>query len=351
MKVLQLIDSLDAGGAERIAVTFANVLASEIEASHLCTTRAEGVLRSEVDSKVMYHFVQKKKTLDFKAAFRLKKYIKANGIDVVHAHTTSYFFASLLKLIYPKIRLYWHTHLGERVNSNRSDNKALYLCSFLFSGIITVNDELRDWCLKNLAAKSVVYLPNFVDIRKYDNVSEGHREKRIVCLANLKHPKNHVNLIEAFAKVSSSYPEWKLQLAGKDFGDDYSKVLKNKITELALAAKVELLGQQTEVEILLSGASIGVLSSDSEGLPIALLEYGAAGLPVVATEVGYCKTVVAGNGLLAPPGDPDALARALESYLQSDEKRREDGDKFKQHVRKNYSVTAVLPKLLAIYKP
>ncbi len=351
MKVLQLIDSLDAGGAERIAVTFANALVSEIEASHLCTTRAEGVLRSELDSKVRYQFIQKKKTLDFKAAFRLKKYVKDQGIGVVHAHTTSYFFASLLKLIYPKIRLYWHTHLGERVNTKRSQNRALYLCSFLFSGIITVNEELRDWCLKNLATKTVKYLPNFVDIRKYDGVSSIQREPRIVCLANLKYPKNHLNLIKAFGLVSSKFPEWKLELAGKDFEDAYSEELKNSISELGLQNKVELLGQQEEVETLLSNASVGVLSSDSEGLPMALIEYGAAGLAVVTTDVGYCKTVIDGNGFLVPSGDPKALARALEAYLQNPGKREEDGAKFKEHVRNNYSVTAVLPKLLAIYKP
>lgn len=350
MKVLQLIDSLDAGGAERIAVTFANSLASEIEASHLCVTRAEGVLNDELDSKVQYQFIRKKKTLDLKALLRLKKYVKQHGIQIVHAHTTSYFFASLLKLFYPKIRLIWHTHLGERVSTKRRDNRALYLCSFLFSEILTVNEELRAWGEKNLATKSVDYLPNFVDLDKYDRFSNLERAPRIVCLANLKAPKNHQNLIEAFATISSKYPVWRLGLAGKDFDDSYSEELKKTISNLQLEERVVILGQQQEVEKLLSGASVGVLSSDSEGLPMALLEYGAAGLAVVATDVGHCKAVVDTMGLLAPPGDPEALANALEIYLLDSQKRMDDGRLFKEHIAKNYSVKAVLPKLLAIYK-
>ena len=56
MKVLQLIDSLNAGGAERVAVNYSNSLASRIEASFLCTTREEGVLKGSLSKNVQYLF-------------------------------------------------------------------------------------------------------------------------------------------------------------------------------------------------------------------------------------------------------------------------------------------------------
>ena len=168
MKVLQLIDSLEAGGAERVAVTYANKLASVIDGSFLCTTRKEGILKDTIDDEVEYSYLERKKVLDLKALFKVRAIIKDNSIDIVHVHTTSYFFATLLKLIYPKLTLIWHEHQGNRVSSSRSSNKMLYLCSFFFQKIITVNKELKTWCLENLGTKEVIYLSNFVDVHDFE---------------------------------------------------------------------------------------------------------------------------------------------------------------------------------------
>ena len=60
MRILQLIDSLEAGGAERMAVNYANALATTLEFSSLVATRKEGPLLGEIDSKVIYLFLNKK---------------------------------------------------------------------------------------------------------------------------------------------------------------------------------------------------------------------------------------------------------------------------------------------------
>ncbi|GAL61464.1 glycosyltransferase [Algibacter lectus] len=91
MKVLQLIDSLEAGGAERVAVNYANGLVHMIDASYLCTTRAEGLLKGELNKDVGYLFLNKKKTIDVKAIKRLHQFIKNEDIDIIHAHGSSFF--------------------------------------------------------------------------------------------------------------------------------------------------------------------------------------------------------------------------------------------------------------------
>jgi len=63
MRVLQLIDSLEAGGAERVAVNYANGLLNRIDGSYLCVTRAEGLLKSSVNNAVGYLFLNKKATI------------------------------------------------------------------------------------------------------------------------------------------------------------------------------------------------------------------------------------------------------------------------------------------------
>jgi glycosyltransferase involved in cell wall biosynthesis len=349
MRVLQLIDSMDAGGAERIAVTFANALANHTQDSHLCVTRAEGVLKDQLYPDVGFHFLKKRSTLDFAALFRLRKYLKTHKITVLHAHTTSYFFATFVKIIYPKIKLIWHTHMGERVQSGRTQNKVLYLCSFFFSGIIAVNEELKAWCAHYLATPGVYYLPNFVQLNKFPKVVEEAREESIICLANLKTPKNHLNLIEAFRTVSAVYPNWKLLLAGKDFKDSYSEKLMEATKKAGLQNKVVFLGQQSKVETLLVKSSIGVLASDSEGLPMALLEYGAAGLAVVATRVGHCEEVIGDFGNVVPAQDAKALGEAIFDYVSHPERCKTQASMFRARIREKYSEEAVLPQLLTIY--
>ena len=349
MKVLQLIDSLEPGGAERIAVTYANSLCDPLEASFLCTTRAEGLLKGALKDKVGYLFLKKKRTLDYSALFRLKRFVKANKIDIVQAHTTSYFFATLLKLIYPKIQLIWHEHHGNRIHTKGSDHKALYWCSKFFSKIVVVNPDLKRWCETNLATKEVIYIPNFI-VYEGEPEEVQTRSNIICCLANLRDPKNHMLLLKAFRRIHEAHPDWKLQLIGKDFNDNYSEGLKNFIKEHRLSAAVTIEGSISAIQPQLQRATIGVLSSSSEGLPMALLEYGMAGLYPIATNVGYCREVISTFGAVVESNNEEALTTALRKAIEDRTWRIQQARLFTSHIKKHYSLEGVLPELLKIYK-
>ena len=119
IRVIQLIDSLEPGGAERMAVTIANGLLDEVGYSGLVTTRLEGGLRTTINQKVGYAFLNKKKAIDFSALLRLRTFVKINKVNTIHAHGSSYFFAVLLKLTMPSVRIFWHDHFGNRVKSQK----------------------------------------------------------------------------------------------------------------------------------------------------------------------------------------------------------------------------------------
>ena len=93
MRVLQLIDSLDAGGAERIAVNYANALNNDNCTSFLCATRKEGLLKSEIKNLANYFFLEKMTSIDIRALFRLRRFLINNKISILHAHATSYFLS------------------------------------------------------------------------------------------------------------------------------------------------------------------------------------------------------------------------------------------------------------------
>lgn len=351
MRIVQLIDSLDAGGAERMAVNFANALCENISFSGIVATRKEGALKQEINNLETYTFLERKSKFDFKAIRLLSNYIKKNQIQIIHAHGSSYFFGVLVKLIHPKIKLIWHDHYGNRAEDNKQ-KAVLKFCSFFFSKIFTVNENLQKWSLKNLNCKHVYFLPNFSDLKTTveKTILKGVNEKRIVCLANLKNPKNHITLVKAFIESKIYSDNWTLHLIGKDFKDDYSSQLKKVIKEYNVEDFIFIYDACQDVKFILSQAKIGVLASTYEGFPVTLLEYAQAKLAVISTNAGYCKNLIDhnSNGLLFNPLDTDTLSSQLQFVINNPEICANFAEEFQKSIEANYSKEAIIQKYLKL---
>ena len=115
---------------------------------------------------------------------------------------------------------------------------------------------------------------------------------------------------------------------------------------------VEFLGEVSDVPGVLARADIYVQPSFQEGLPNAVLEAMAMGLPIVATRVSGNEDVVADgdNGLLVPPGDPDALAAALRRLVADPALALRMGRRSREIVESRFSLTAVMNQLRAAYR-
>ena len=351
VKVLQLIDSLEAGGAERVAVQFANAMVDT--GSYLCATRAEGLLKASLHPQVGYLFLNKKSTLDLQAVLKLKRFVKHSGIQIIHAHSSSFFLATLVKLLYPKVHIIWHDHYGNSAYLNKRPKWILQVCTPFFSYVFCVNRDLENWARTVLKVKSVSYLSNYAEqaIEVPITTLKGTAGKRMVCLANLRPQKDHITLMDAFKNLQARFPDWTLHLVGKDFDDAYSKALKTYIEAKAWQDRVYIYGSCNDVASILEQSTMGVLASKSEGLPLALLEYGLAGLATVCTRVGSCAEVVLDgvHGRVVPSQDAEALEQALALYMESPHLRDAHGTAFKSFVEKNYSKTAIIDKTKTTY--
>ena len=130
-----------------------------------------------------------------------------------------------------------------------------------------------------------------------------------LCVARLEPQKRHDVLLAAWALVDGAV----LLLAGDG---SQRAALKARCAELGVGGRVRFLGTREDVPDLLAAADLTVLTSDWEGMPIAVLESMAAGRPVVSSDVdGVREALAGGGGLLVPPGDPEATARALRALL------------------------------------
>ncbi|WP_051907882.1 glycosyltransferase family 4 protein [Flavimarina sp. Hel_I_48] len=352
MRVLQLIDSLQTGGAERMAVNYANALVHYIEKSFLCTTREEGPLLKVLHTEVGYRFLNRRKTLDFKALFKLKRYVKEQQIDIIHAHGTSFFIAALLKLIYADCIVVWHNHSFEDKNLNFLQRIALRSSISSFHTLLSVNENLNRWAQNTLKHKRAYYIKNFV-IPPSEDISDhnpfpGIKGKRIVCVANLRPVKNHGMLLDAFNMLLPKFPEATLHLFGSQNNDIYAQSI------LAIAEhdveNVYYHGVNDQMDAILPFFDIGVLSSDSEGLPLALLEYGQAGLPVVVTNVGQCKKVLNGLDGCIEVGDTEAFVEKISEYLENFEAAKKTGSAFQRQILAYYGRDVILPEVISIYE-
>ncbi len=353
MRVLQIIDSLRPGGAEKMAINLANSLANRIEFSGICATRKEGLLKSQITSGAHYFFLEKKSILDFKAILRLHRYVIKKRVEILHAHGTSFFLGFIIKLLNPNLKLVWHDHLGKRPIKSITEYPLLYLCSKFFNGIIVVNKELLVWVKSNLLCKKTVFLPNFLinELTKESVNLKNNNTKLIslVCVANLKKPKNHLNLLKAFKLVANQNKNLELKLIGKNYGDIYQEQIHDFLISNDLESKVILLGEQNNILKHLKNSSIGILASDYEGLSMAILEYGLAGLPVIITDVGECPNIIGSNGKIVKVNDPEDLAESILFYINNEASRKIDALNLKKIITENYSEAAVIPELLLFY--
>lgn len=306
ISVMQVCDSLDAGGMERVAVNVANGLPRQRFTSHLCTTRLDGPLVSAVASHVQRLHLQRRSTFDVSALKRFCSYVRRHNIQILHAHGPSLFFTTAASLLVPRVKIIWHDHFGA-FDTERRTPWLYRIPATRLATVISVSQTLADWAETDLHLPKgkVKYIPNFVtEPPASPAITDlpGTSGSRIACVANLRPQKDHPTLFAAMAMVATQRPDAHLLLLGGSVDAAYTEHLQRLIASNDLQSRVSWLGSHPNVPGVLKECSIGVLSSASEGLPLALLEYGMAGLPAVATRVGQNAEVLdhGSAGLLVP---------------------------------------------------
>ena len=157
-------------------------------------------------------------------------------------------------------------------------------------------------------------------------------------------------MLNAFADLSSRHPEATLAIAGD--GPLRSEV-QSLVRRLGLEERVAMLGLRRDVPRLLQASDALVLSSAWEGMPVVVLEAMASRRPVVATSVASIPEMLEDgvSGLLAPPGNSEALANAMEKLMDaSPEERQALADRAFERVRTEFSDTAVLDRWEALFR-
>ena len=213
--------------------------------------------------------------------------------------------------------------------------------------IITVSERWQTWIRGITANPRIVTIPNPVPLPQGAPVE---RSDALVCfVGRIEQAKGIFDLVEAVNEVRETIPNVRLECAGDG---DMEGVLRYALVQ-GIRANIHFTGwiSPRRREELLARATVFVLPSHAEGLPMSLLEAMAAGCPVIASDVGGIPDVVTDgvNGLLVAAGDRDALALALHRVLVDRELAARLGREARQTIARRFTTAHTVERLDQIY--
>jgi glycosyltransferase involved in cell wall biosynthesis len=171
----------------------------------------------------------------------------------------------------------------------------------------------------------------------------------LIHVARLAAIKDQETLLRAFAIAKKNVPNASLWIVGD--GTLRSR-LEQLATELGVAPAVTFFGEQADVGPYLTAADTFIISSVSEGLPMALLEAMSTGLPAIVTDVGGMPEVVrmAGSGAIVPPGNPYALATEICCLANDPTTLKKWGAQARNSYEQNFAPARMAERYLQLYR-
>lgn len=213
------------------------------------------------------------------------------------------------------------------------------------NAIRCVSQRLRKQLIDDfgVAEEKIMVVPIFAENKTGKELKKDKNGQVFLTVGRLVSVKNIRMQIEAMAEVVKKYPQSELWIVG----DGSEKgLLASKIAGLRLENNVKLLGQKNreELDSIYAGADIFLLTSNSEGWGLAVIEAAKCSLPIIMTDVGCAGEVIIDNvsGLIIPIGNKQALIEAMEKLLQDIVLRQKLSESAKQAVLTLPSKQAIL---------
>jgi glycosyltransferase involved in cell wall biosynthesis len=171
----------------------------------------------------------------------------------------------------------------------------------------------------------------------------------IGCTAALVDHKDPLNLVEALAHVRRELPHAAVLWAGEGY---LGSTIHERTTYLGIDKAFVLAGWREDVGAILDAIDLFVMPSHLEGLCTSLIDAQALGIPCVATRAGGIPDIITEgvNGLLVPPRDPAALAKAIISLWRDEPLRAKFAAQGPTVVRERFSVEQMVKGNLQAYR-
>ena len=355
--IVYLITELDTGGAQKMLLQLlARLDRQRFSPSVVCFYNGAKAVGQEIRSLgIQVTDLRMSAKWRFDAFWRLYRLLRAEHPIILHSHL---FHANIPGRVLgrlagvPIVISTEHTmgmESGWRYRVNR-------LTHPFADRVVCVSQQIADFVAREagIPEAKIVVIPNGVDLLRFQDLPERQStrialglpvDRPVICtVARLEPVKRLDVLLRALARLSG------VELVVVGEGQERGR-LAQLAAELGVGQRVQFVGPQRDVLPWLAACDLFVLSSDWEGLSMALLEAMAARLPVVATRTGGTPDLVVPDvtGCLVPPGKADTLAAEIGRLLENADLRREMGRAGARRVAEGFSADQMIDRTVHLY--
>jgi len=353
MRILHVITSLRAGGAEKLMVELLPCLKDKgFDVELLLFDGIETPFRRELEAKGI-------KVFDFGiggsvySPMRLMKLIPIlKKYDIVHTHNTAPQLFAAIGSMLRSVNLCTTEH--NTSNRRRAWKWFAPVDHWMYSRyrkIICISDKTEENLLASLKnfPTDTITVYNGILIEKYSKAQPAKEPAllppdiiKIMMVAGFRYQKDHPTVIKALKLLPDNCH---LFLVGDgERREEYEKLT----AELSLGERIHFLGVRSDVPSLLKAADICIISSHWEGFGLAAVEAMAAGKPVIATDVPGLAEVVKGAGILVPPENPQSIAAEIHR-LATDKRYYEDTVSAERARAEQYDISKMADGYARVY--
>lgn len=293
-------------------------------------------------------------------AWPVRRTLEDIGADLIHTNSLKAHFIGGLAARLARRPLLWH------VRDLLAEEEGLGLlrgaARMLRPDIIAISQAVAQQFAE--LSVEVVVIPNGIPLEKFTpgpkleqlrrELGLSEEDQIALIVGRLTPWKGHQELLEAISILVGSRPRLKLIVVGEVafWEDNYEQQLKQQAAELGVADRVVWTGFRTDVPDLLRLCDVFVLPSVNEPFGRAIIEAMAVGCPVVATDSGGVPEVVQDGetGMLVPPGEPEALAQAIETLLADPGKAEQMGRAGLSRAREKFNADRVARQVQQLYE-
>lgn len=350
MRVLHVITSLKAGGAEKLMVDMLPRLNRGSDTVELAVFDGDDtpfMQMLEQRSVKIHKFSKGGNVYNPRHVFRLRKLMPY--YDIIHTHNTAaQAYASIAARLLRKPPLLVTTE--HNTTNRRRGNALLRLVDKLmygkYSAVVAITAEVEQALREHLGRQTprTVIIPNGIDTVAYSNIAPKRRGDivEIVMVGAFRAQKDQPTLIRVMKLLPDNY---RLHLAGRG---DLEEKCKALVKDLSLDNKVVFEGVCTDIPRLYAKADYIVMSTHYEGLPLSVIEAMCSGRPIVASDVPGIHDLLQDCAMLFPDGDECALAQCIMS-LENSPALRSRLVANATHRGQQYDITIMAQKYAELY--
>jgi len=368
-RIMFITGSLELGGIERLISELSIALkdSGDWEPLICCLIEKKGEFLVDLGLAGIPVFecpLDKQSLLTF--PYRLSKLVRNTKPDIVHSHVDSSIPWQVLGIRLGGVRnIVWTQH-SEYPNWDKSIfarfriwlyYKVAWSSISAYTAVsMGVQKSVSNLSGQPLSDFQVIYNP--VDAAVFKPSLEKRSTAReafgatddhfvIGNVARFAEPKGHIYLVKAAKIITILVPNSRFILVGDG---PLRQTIEAVVKKEGLDKYFIFMGKRRDVHEILPGFDMFIFPSLWEGLGIVLLEAMACGLPVVASKVGGIPEALGEIGLTTPPGDHQALAKAVIKLYNNPGLRTDMGDAARKRVIKNFSIEKILNQYIQLYK-